>query len=96
MLTLGQALGCDEGEAQRRFILREALENYGSHWADDFDRLASICEDQAAQCPLHDQPRFAFLRGQATAYRRLASEIRSMPASNAAIINQLREANQGD
>lgn len=74
--------------------LRGALETHGHYWAQDFEEAADRCEDAAVACGLSEQPRFAFLRGQATAYRRVAKDIRNMGASNAAIGNQMRE--QGD
>lgn len=91
MMTLGEVLGCPEDEAQGRFALRQALESFGVYWANDFMHVAAVCDDQAANVPLNDQPRFAFLRGQAAVWRQLANEIRSMPAANAAVIRTLNE-----
>lgn len=91
MMTLGEAMGVPDEEAQSRFALRQALADFGRCWANDFDRVAAACDDQAANLPLTEQPRFAFLRGQAAVYRQLANEIRTMPAANAAVIKTLEQ-----
>lgn len=94
-MTLSEALQCPENEAQGRMMMRMALEHHGHFWALDCERAADSCDDQAANLPLTDQPRFAFLRGQATAFRRLARGIREMPESNARILELVNEQ-QGD
>lgn len=96
MMTLSEALGCSEDEANERWALRKSLEAFGSHWAKDFERAAALLDDQAAQLPLNDQPQFAFLRGRSSTYRQLAYEIRQMASTNLAVAQRIQEANQGE
>ena len=95
MTTLGELMGAPEDEAQTRFQCRQALEFFGSPWASDLEASANACDDAAAKCSLTDQPTFAFLRGQALVYRRLAQSIRTVGQDNASLLRQINELNQG-
>lgn len=96
MTTLGELIGCPEEEVESRLAMRQAMPNFGEPWAKDFDQLAAQCDDKAATCSLQDQPTFAFLRGQAASYRRVAKDIRGAAAALAALTEQFKELNQGE
>lgn len=95
-MTLGELMGCPDEEAQNRLSMRQALEVFGGPWASDLESAADACDDGASKCSLHDQPTFAFLRGQAHAYRRIAKSIRTVGRDNADLLKRFYELNQGD
>lgn len=88
---LAGILGCPVHEADQRMQLRQTLEVYGHLWAADFEKLASDTEDRACFLDVNNQPQFAFLRGQAQAYRRMAKDLRGMSEANNVIGQRVAE-----
>lgn len=96
MTTLGELMGCSEGEAQARLTMRQTMANFGAPWAKDFEDLADTLDNSAAKCSLQDQPTFAFLRGQAAAFRQVARDIRNAGAALVSLTEQFQQLNQGE
>lgn len=96
--VIADILGCPVNEVEQRMQLRQSLEMFGSLWASDFDKLARETEDRACQLDINNQPQFAWLRGQAHAFRRVAKDLRSMADKNKLIgqrVAEEMEANNG-